>query len=193
MKMTIVLACLSLGFSGPGAAQTLSAPPADFIRSPARPYTVVELNHIEAIKRLKARYFRMLDTKNWEEWGQVFAPDAVLRVSADNSITGWSRGGGGDSHDVVGREAIVAAVSRTHAHTLTVHHGYMPEIQITSPTAAKGIWEMEDRADTPSVRSHGWGHYEETYRKDGSAWRFTSLRLTRLRVDVQPHAPQRLA
>ena len=27
---------------------------------------------IEQIRQLKARYFRLLDTKQWDEWGEVF-------------------------------------------------------------------------------------------------------------------------
>ena len=27
---------------------------------------------------------------------------------------------------------------------VTVHHGHMPEIELTSPTTARGIWAMED-------------------------------------------------
>ena len=162
---------------------TLSAPSVDLTMEPHRLYTLEELNNIEAIKRLKARYFRMLDTKQWAAWGQVFAPDAVLRVSADNSITGWSKGYGPKIAEVVGRDNIVAAVSKTHARTLTVHHGYMPEIEITSPTTAHGIWEMEDRADTPTVKSHGWGHYEETYELIDGQWYIKTLHLTRLRLE----------
>jgi 3-phenylpropionate/cinnamic acid dioxygenase small subunit len=37
------------------------------------------LEEIEAIKRLKARYFRLMDTKQWDQWGDVFTEDAHLR------------------------------------------------------------------------------------------------------------------
>ena len=114
MKPFTILACAVLLWPGSAAAQTLSAPSGDLLQPTARQYTLAELNHIEAIKRLKARYFRMLDTKNWVEWGKIFAPDAVLRVSGDNSITGWSRGPA-EVMEVVGRDAIVERVSRTPA------------------------------------------------------------------------------
>ena len=35
---------------------------------------------VEEIKQLKARYFRTLDTRAWEEFAQVFARDAVMEV-----------------------------------------------------------------------------------------------------------------
>ena len=42
---------------------------------------------------------------------------------------------------------------------------------------------MQDRADTPSAQSHGWGHYEETYEIVDGLWRIKTLRLTRLRLE----------
>ena len=69
---------------------------------------------------------------------------------------------------------------------VTVHHGHMPEIELTSPTTARGIWAMEDILHTPedSVNVvHGFGHYHETYERIDGEWRINTLRLTRLRVD----------
>ncbi len=39
-----------------------------------------QLADIEAIKRLKARYFRLMDQKKWDEWAMVFSTDAHLVV-----------------------------------------------------------------------------------------------------------------
>ena len=39
-----------------------------------------QLLDIEAIKQLKARYFRLMDQKQWEDWGLVFATDCVMEV-----------------------------------------------------------------------------------------------------------------
>ena len=38
---------------------------------------------IEAIKRLKARYFRLMDTKQWDDFATVFAEDAVMDMSGE--------------------------------------------------------------------------------------------------------------
>jgi SnoaL-like domain len=38
---------------------------------------------IEAIKNLKARYFRSVDTKDWDGFKAVFAPDALFDISQD--------------------------------------------------------------------------------------------------------------
>ena len=38
-------------------------------------------------------------------------------------------------------------------HYVRGHHGHMPEIELTSPTTAKGIWAMEDRVWWPAGRT----------------------------------------
>ena len=51
-----------------------------------------------------------------------------------------------------------------------MHHGHMPEITLTSPTTASGIWSMEDMLRYgDGTELHGYGHYHETYEKvDGN-------------------------
>jgi hypothetical protein len=129
---------------------------------------------LEAIKQLKARYFRLLDEKRWEEWGAVFSEDAELDTTQD-----------APDARARGRDAIVAMVSQAVGQAVTVHHGHMPEIELTSPTTATGIWAMEDTlefpGDPPALVVHGRGHYFETYEKDsGGQWCITSLKLRRL-------------
>ena len=72
----------------------------------------------------------------------------------------------------------------------TVHHAHMPEIAITSPTTATGIWAMEDllwwQNGDATEHLHGWGHYHETYEKIGDAWFIKSRVLTRLKVESTP-------
>ena len=45
---------------------------------------------------------------------------------------------------------------------VTVHHGHMPEIDVTSPTTATGTWAMEDtlrwHEGSPLQTMHGYGH-----------------------------------
>ena len=131
-----------------------------------------EIAEVEAIKKLKARYFRLLDTKEWDVWADLFTDDATLR---------WADG----PDDIArGRSAIVEQVRRALADAVTVHHGHMPEIELIDHKNATGIWSMSDYVETPSRAFRGYGHYEERYEKgtDGN-WRIKALRLTRLRVD----------
>ena len=139
-----------------------------------------DLASIEAIKQLKARYFRLLDTQQWSDWGQVFAEDAVMDVSDDtgNKETGL----------VSGRERIVKAVSGMLSGVRTMHHGHMPEIEIIDADHATGIWAMQDTVDFAAdgeaprgLRGSGW--YHEEYECNGGRWRISSMRLERLRVD----------
>ncbi len=133
---------------------------------------------VEAIKRLKARYFRTMDTKDWEGMAEVFAEDVEIDMTGE---------GGGITHGV----AEFMPYLRDNIETVTtVHHGHMPEIELTSPTTATGIWAMEDELWWPEGGGmrhlHGYGHYHETYEKTPAGWRITSLTLTRLRRDIDP-------
>jgi hypothetical protein len=136
---------------------------------------------IEAIKQLKARYFRCVDTKDWEGLKAVFAPDALFDISQD--VPGCI---------LVGPERIAAAVSVPLTGCVSVHHGHCPEIEITSENTASGVWAMEDMlwwgedSATPNQTLHGYGHYIETYAKSGGRWCIESMKLQRLRVDFLP-------
>ena len=85
---------------------------------------------------------------------------------------------------MTGADACIAFLQRAIGDVITVHHGHMPEIGLTSPTTATGIWAMEDMLRWPDGRElHGYGHYEESYEKVDGAWRIKTLKLTRLRMD----------
>ena len=131
------------------------------------------MDHLEAIKQLKARYFRTMDTKDWDAMRKVFAADVVVDTT--------SSGG----NVVEGAEEFIAFLRAALQDVVTVHHGHMPEIELTSATTAKGIWAMEDHLKWPNGREmHGYGHYHETYELVDAGWRIKTLTLTRLRVDV---------
>jgi len=139
---------------------------------------VERLMAIHEINHLKARYFRCVDTKDWDGLEAVFTADAV----ADYTPPGGKQG----EWIVTGAANIVALVKKVIAPAITVHHGHMPEIEVTSPETAMGVWSMEDMIWWPegSRRKtlHGFGHYHETYQKAGSRWLIKTLKLTRLRV-----------
>ena len=131
---------------------------------------------IEEIKGLKARYFRCMDRKDWDGWGRVFAEDAVLEVPEVDLV-------------LTGRDAIVASVSGSLVGTQTVHHGHMPEIEVTGPDSARGTWAMADYVEWPRtddggrVGLMGHGHYVEEYVREDGQWHIARSRLERLRVD----------
>ena len=125
-----------------------------------------------AIEQLKARYFRCVDLKLWEELGSVFTADAELQVAEQH----WN-----------GRTGIVELMRSWLDGVRTVHHGHMPEIDFQDADHATGVWAMFDLAEKPgeSLRI-GFGHYHDSYVRDGGDWRIASLRLERLRIDHLP-------
>ena len=130
------------------------------------------MDHVEAIKQLKARYFRTMDTKDWSGMREVFADDVVV----DSSASGGSV--------VTGADDFIAFLQRTLGDTVTVHHGHMPEIHLTSATTATGIWALQDFILWPDgSRLQGYGHYHETYELIAGEWRIKSSTLTRLHMD----------
>jgi uncharacterized protein (TIGR02246 family) len=130
---------------------------------------------IEAIKQLKARYFRTMDTKDWDGMREVFT-DGVVMDTTDS--------GGGV---ITGADEFLAFLRPTLDDAVTVHQGHMPEIQLTSATTAAGIWALEDTIRWPDgTTMHGFGHYHETYEKSDGTWRIASSTLTRLLMDLTP-------
>lgn len=134
---------------------------------------------LEAVKRLKARYFRCMDTKDWEGWADVFTEDATLQFDLAVSTLGRP---GQPAPRLVGRTAILAYVSKAFATNQTVHHGHMPEIELLGEARARAVWAMEDIVDDGHQIVHGYGHYHDTYRKVGGDWKIDSVHLTRIRL-----------
>ena len=48
---------------------------------------------IEEIKQLKSRYFRSMDTKDWEALRSIFCADATFDARAALSVDGQGAGG----------------------------------------------------------------------------------------------------
>ena len=131
------------------------------------------LLEIEAIKQLKARYCRLLDTKDWQAWRALFA---------DDFLSDTSQAGG---KVIRGADEFVAFTRKGLRSQPTVHQVHAPEIDLTSRTTARGVWALEDVVRFgPGVNMRGYGHYTETYEKVDGQWVFTSSALTRLREDI---------
>ena len=129
---------------------------------------------IEAIKRLKARYFRMIDTRDFADFADLFTSDAEIDVRED----------AGDAGRITGGARFAAFVEKATLGARTVHHGHMPEIELIGPDSATGIWAMSDIVEFENGAGlRGYGHYRERYAKEAGVWRIAAMRLTRLRVD----------
>lgn len=127
-----------------------------------------------AIANLKARYCRLLDTKDWDGFVGLFTEDFLLDAS----------GSGGPL--LKGRDIAIASVRRSIDPAKTVHHVHSPEIEI-DVDAATAIWPMQDRLVWPDGRTlTGYGHYHERYVRADGVWKIAQLRLTRLLIEMQP-------
>lgn len=134
------------------------------------------MDDVEQIRQLKARYFRLLDTKDWDGLAQVFTDDVEIDMRGE---------GGGIIQSVAEFLPYVRASIET---ATTVHHGHMPEITLGGDEAT-GVWAMEDMLwwpnGSPLRRMHGYGHYHETYRRTADGWRIATMRLTRLHRELE--------
>lgn len=134
-----------------------------------------DLVDVEALKQLKARYCRLLDAKDWQAWRKIFTDDFV----SDTSAAGGRVIHGADDFVAFTRDNL-----RKPSQT-TAHQVHAPELELTSPTTARGIWALEDVVRlAPGINLRGYGHYHETYEKVDGRWLIKSSALTRLREDV---------
>jgi len=133
---------------------------------------IQRLVDIEAIRQLKARYFRFLDTKDWDAFATVLTEDAYME--ADGVVR-------------EGRAEILRFLPKVLDAVVTTHHGHTSEIEITGSNTATGIWAMFDYLTWPDGTGlQGFGHYHESYVRSGGAWKIQRLVLTRLRIDPLP-------
>ena len=146
-----------------------------------RPAPVSELADIEAIKQLKARYFRFIDTKDWDAFADLFTEDCDALAPTDD----------GAAHRPRNDEYCATSDARSTGVT-TVHHGHMPEITIVGRTRPTGIWAMFDDVEIPGGRRTGCTSRatattsRPTGKCDDGKWRISSKRNVRLRVDEVP-------
>lgn len=147
------------------------------------PNSLDTLIAIEEIKRLKARYFRYMDTRDWPGFGTIFTKDALFDVRG-----ALEESPAEDLEPIRGRAAIVDYVSGGIAPLTSAHYGHMPEIDILSEDAATAIWPFTDilRAPPggPFNMFRGYGHYHERYSRVDGQWQIASLKITRLMVET---------
>ena len=139
---------------------------------------IAKLEAYVAIGEVKARYCRMLDTKDWAGYADVFTEDFELDTSA--------AGGPGV---IRGRDAAMRMIRSSVEQARTAHQVHSPEITLEGDTAHV-IWAMQDRVvwgdrrpEPRSLGHTGYGHYHERYERRNGRWRIAAQRLTRLHVD----------
>lgn len=143
---------------------------------------IARLLAVEEIQQLKAKYFLGIDTQDWALIrGEVLTEGISFQLSEFRE------------EPYVGIDEVIGMFELGLKGMYSVHHGHMPVIDVTSETAATGLWAMEDRiywgaghgvmADEQQLL--GFGHYHETYVKTDRGWRIETIRLTRLRKETR--------
>ena len=94
---------------------------------------------VEAIKQLKARYFRYLDTKDWAAFRDLFTADCKHYLPADSPV------------EFMTNDDYFAMTETLLTPGVTTHHGHTPEITLTSEREAEGIWAMHDYVQAHAV------------------------------------------
>ena len=137
---------------------------------------MVDLQEIEAIKRLKHRYMRCIDEKRWEELEDCFTEDATVSYS-------------GSRYEFEGRDAIMKFLvdSMDRDSFLSSHRVGQPEIDITSETTATGIWALEDTViDTQfEITLRGAAFYRDEYVKIDGRWKIRSTGYDRTFEEIE--------
>ena len=134
---------------------------------------------IEEIELVVAHYARFADTKQWDKFFQLFTDDVevhydgVVRINPDQPT----------SLSIKGRDKYIGLFANIMIDWITIHQMFMPEILITGPYTATGIWAMHDFVITPNCVFNGWGHYHHEYRKIEGAWKIAKNRTTRTHTE----------
>ena len=116
----------------------------------------MDLVALEEIKRLKYRYLRCVDTKNWDELADTLTDDAT----ADYGTPAY-----GKPLSFIGRDAIVGFLrDNLGPGVITTHFATQPEIDLDGDEAT-GTWGFEDTviATEHRVVIAGAAFYEDRY------------------------------
>lgn len=131
------------------------------------------LEDIEAIKRLKVRYWNSVDNQQWDKMADCITEDFVFESPQLGKMEG--------------RDFIVKVLKKLLKNATTAHQGHNPEIEISSNTTARGRWALNDRVELPDKRFfRGYRHYEDEYVKENGSWKIRRSKLTNIFQESSP-------
>lgn len=135
-------------------------------------YTLQQLSDLEDIRTLKHRYFRYIDTADHIALASLFTQDVHVDYR-----------GGGYRVSFDGCDNMVEFIANSlNSSSVAMHHGHMPEIILTGPDSAEGIWYLEDIFINLSTRVHtiGTAIYKDQYRREGGDWKIARTEYDRV-------------
>jgi len=138
----------------------------------------INWNDLEAIKRLKYKYQRCLDTKHWDELRDCFTEDAKAAYSGGKFSF--------DSRDAIMKflQGAMGADSFHSSHVVS-----QPEIDFVDAQHATGRWCLQDYVIDTSfdMTIRGAAFYEDEYRKgDDGVWRISKTGYQRTYEEMIP-------
>jgi glycine/D-amino acid oxidase-like deaminating enzyme len=127
--------------------------------------TIEDLVDIEQIKKLKAKYLRLMDQRRWDEWIELFAEESTIRVTlSDQEFCLWR-----------GKAEILAGNSGHNSGNVSIHHGQTPDIDIRGGDRATGFWQLQDTYLRAGRKDESFGYYEDEYVKVDGAWKIRAI------------------
>jgi hypothetical protein len=159
------------------------------------PDTLQQLLDIEAIKQLKASYFRSMDAQDWDGFADLLTDDfeVIFAVPAEQfyppDATELP-----DGRMQADRARLLAWMKVGAEHMTTVHHAHMPVIEITGADSATGSWSMTDytrwMGETGPMWMRSYGSHDEDYRRGSDGrWRICHSVFARHDLDTFPGTP----
>ena len=143
---------------------------------------LVRLVAIEDIRVLRAQYWRFVDTKAWEEFGELLMPDCYF-TNHESDYT------------FAGKDQMRDQIRGILGEVFTFHAGHQSEITILDELHATGIWAISDYlvfpehvdypADPAIKTIRSVGYYFDTYEKVDGRWLFAGIDFHRFRTDVE--------
>jgi len=125
------------------------------------------LEHVNAIKDLKARYWTSVDRQRLDDVRDCFVPEGAV-VDFD----GVPR--------CENRDAFIAIIREQGCRPglYNMHHGQNPRIRVTGPAEATGLWDVYffsiDAGARITIQMSG--DYEDRYVLQGGRWMIQSTR-----------------
>lgn len=143
---------------------------------------------IEAIRTVKASYFRGVDTADGDLVRSILAEHCEL------DYTGCCTDPASGTDHMPAMNMVLRGRHNWYADAfkqagiVSVHQGHHAEIAVTSETTASAIWAMTDRLfmppGSPFSQLRGFGFYHDTYVKEPDGWKLQTTRIERLRVET---------
>lgn len=121
---------------------------------------------IEAVKQVKYRYLRALDTKRWDEFADTLTDD--VQGDYGSSV--------GEEHHFTNRVDLVNYMRKSLGPAvITEHRVTHPEITVTGDEAT-GAWYLQDRVIVADFNFMliGAAFYRDTYRRTEDGWKISA-------------------